>query len=206
MIALLDTSDDLRDCEEELGCPVGQLITPLTGFSLQYPELPKAIDNGAFVRFDAERFLSILKRESHFRESFLFVTVPDVPFSARRTLEVFDHWRVRSELRGWKLALAIQNGQEDLSIPWDQVEAIFIGGDDKFKDGPFAEQAIRAAKAIGKWVHVGRVNTPGRFEKFEKLGADSIDGSGLARYSWMRERIWNAYNKPTLFTPPDSPS
>jgi hypothetical protein len=47
-----------------------------------------------------------------------------------------------------------------------------------------------------------RVNGPGRFEWFEELGADSMDGSGLARYSHMREAIWKAYNEPTLFTSP----
>jgi hypothetical protein len=199
MIALLDTSEDLEVCEAELGAPVGQLLTPLTGFNLQYPDRPKAIDNGAFKRLLVDRFLALLKREQERRTSFLFVAVPDVPYSARRTLEVFEHWRVRKELHGWPLALVAQNGQEDLLIPWDLIQAIFIGGDDKFKDGIHAEAIIKAAKALGKWVHVGRCNTPGRFEKFESLGADSIDGSGLSRYSWMRERIYKAATSPRLF-------
>jgi hypothetical protein len=52
---------------------------------------------------------------------------------------------------------------------------------------------------MGKWVHVGRVNTPSRFEYFEKLGADSIDGSGLARFSWMRQRLHGEYAQPGLY-------
>ena len=35
MIVLLDTSHDLNTCAEELGCEVGQLLTPLTGFRLR---------------------------------------------------------------------------------------------------------------------------------------------------------------------------
>lgn len=50
-----------------------------------------------------------------------------------------------------------------------------------------------------KWVHVGRVNTPGRFERFEMLGAHSIDGTGLSRYSWMRERIMQRETEPRMF-------
>lgn len=38
MIVLLDTSEDLRRCATEIGCPVEQLLTPLTGFTAHYPE------------------------------------------------------------------------------------------------------------------------------------------------------------------------
>ena len=115
------------------------------------------------------------------------VVVPDVVSSARRTLEVFDHWSNR--LDGWPLALAIQDGQESLPIPWKYISAVFIAGSTEFKMSRHAEHVVRAAKALDKWVHVGRVNTPDRWEYFEKMGADSIDGSGIGRYSHMRADI-----------------
>jgi hypothetical protein len=37
-----------------------------------------------------------------------------------------------------------------------------------------------------------------RFEYFEELGADSIDGTGLSRYSHMRERIYSKAIQPNL--------
>ncbi len=40
-----------------------------------------------------------------------------------------------------------------------------------------------------KWVHIGRVNHGERWQHFKKLGADSADGTGIARYSHMREAI-----------------
>ena len=43
-----------------------------------------------------------------------------------------------------------------------------------------------AAQALGKWVHVGRVNHAERWQHFEELGVDSVDGTGLSRYSRMR--------------------
>ena len=52
---------------------------------------------------------------------------------------------------------------------------------------------------IGRWCHVGRVNTPGRFEMFEELGADSCDGTGLAQYQHMRKAILMNKTNPTLF-------
>lgn len=187
MIALLDTSESLHVCQAEIGCDVGQLLTPLTRFRLQNPALPWAIDNGAFTRFDERAFMSLLQREEHHKANCLFVTVPDVVTSARRTLEVFERWRGR--LAAWPLALAIQDGQQDLPIPWEDIAAVFIGGSTEFKLSPAAAHVVRAAKMLGKWVHVGRVNGPDRFAYFEEMGADSIDGSGIARYSHMRQAI-----------------
>jgi hypothetical protein len=65
--------------------------------------------------------------------------------------------------------------------------------------GRGAAAIIKTAQALGKWCHVGRVNTPGRFEHFEALGADSIDGTGLSRYSWMRRAIYEKATRPGLF-------
>jgi hypothetical protein len=189
MIALLDNGQDLDECAVELGCETGQLLTPLTRYRLRDPSRPWAIDNGAFAKFDREAFVSLLKREEYHKDRCLFVTVPDVVGSARRTLEVFEHWR--DQLGGWKLALACQDGQEHLPIPWEHIAAVFIGGSTNFKASIHATQIIKAANAIGKWVHVGRVNHPERYEHFEQLGVDSIDGSGIARYTHMRKAIAN---------------
>ncbi len=187
MIALLDNGQDLDECAVEIGCQVGQLLTPLTRYRLREPERPWAIDNGAFAQFGATAFLALLKREEHHRDRCLFVTAPDVVGSARRTLEVFEHWKPR--LAGWKLALACQDGQEHLPIPWDDIDAVFIGGSTSWKASDHAVHIIKAAKALDKWAHVGRVNHPARWEHFVKAGADSADGTGIARYSHMREAI-----------------
>lgn len=195
MLALLDTSEDFDVCESEIGCQVGQLMTPLNGFTLK--RRPFAIDNGAFSGFKEDAFLSRLRRAEADKADCLFVVAPDVVGSARRTLEVFERWLAR--LSGWQIALAAQDGQQDLPIPWDQIHAIFIGGSTQWKLSEHAAQVIRAAKALGKWVHAGRVNTPGRFEYFERLGADSIDGTGLSRFSWMREAIYARHKQLELF-------
>lgn len=202
MVALLDTSEDLAVAQTELGCPVEQLLTPLTRFTRQHPEAFFAVDNGAFAKFDADAFLALLEREKEAKHLCRFVSVPDVVGSARRTLEVFEHWRFR--MNGWPLALVAQDGQEDLPIPWKGIEAVFIGGTTAWKLSEHAAAICKAGKALGKWVHAGRVNTPARFEYFEKLGADSIDGTGLSRYSWMRERIHREAIQPCLISREES--
>lgn len=198
VIVLLDTNKDLDECAKELGVECEQLLTPLTRFNATKPYQSFAIDNGAFAGLNINSFCSLLNREWSRRSLCRWVAVPDVVGDARRTLEVFRHWQGRQELNEWPLAFVCQDGQEHLPIPWSRIEAIFIGGTTDWKMSNAAASCIKAAKAIGKWVHVGRVNTPGRFEYFQKLGADSIDGSGLARYSHMREAIYKSQNEPKL--------
>lgn len=188
MIVLLDSNaKQWAQAPAELGADleVGQLLTPLTRFADRGTRY--AIDNGAFAGFDAAGFLSLLERQKPHRDRCLFVAVPDVVGSARRTLEVFEHWRDR--LYGWPLALVAQDGQEDLPIPWRSIAAVFIGGSTEWKLSRHAEAIVKAAKAIGKWAHVGRVNTPQRFDRFLAMGADSIDGSGISQYSHMRREL-----------------
>jgi hypothetical protein len=193
MIALLDNGQDLDACAAELGCEVGQLLTPLTKYKLRNPDRPWAVDNGAFTGLDIRAFEALLGRHRVHQDKCLFVCAPDIVGSARRTLEVFEHWRPR--LAGWKIALACQDGQEHLPIPWDQIDAVFIGGTTAFKCSEGAAQIIRAAAAIGKWVHVGRVNHAARWDHFEQLGVNSTDGSGIARYSHMRKAIANRHDQ-----------
>lgn len=187
MIVLLDTSESIERCQVELGTSVeaGQLLTPLTRFRRKASAF--AIDNGAFAGFNASGFQSLLKREWGNRERCLFVAAPDVVGSARRTLEVFEHWMPK--LHGWKVALVAQDGQEDLPIPWRSISAVFIGGSTAWKTSQHAEAIVKAAKAMGKWAHVGRVNTPERFDKVLSWGVDSTDGSGIGQYTHMRAAL-----------------
>ncbi len=133
MIALLDNGQDLEQCAEEIGGEVGQLLTPLTRYKLRDPMKKWAMDNGGFVEADVPGLISLLKREEANRATCLFVAVPDVVGCARRTLEVFAHWKDKPELAGWPLALVCQDGQEDLPLPWDDFDAVFIGGSTKWK-------------------------------------------------------------------------
>lgn len=188
MIVLLDTSESLDVCSKELGCECEQLLTPLTRFKRQKPFDNFAIDNGAFSNFDPNAFRQLVARETGDKSLCRFIAVPDVVGSAIRTSECFDHWCPR--LSGWSLAYVCQDGQQYENIPWADIAAVFIGGTTEFKMGRHTIEIIKAAKAMEKWIHVGRVNTPGRFEYFENLGVNSIDGTGLSRFSWMRESIY----------------
>lgn len=125
------------------------------------------------------------------------MTAPDIVGSAQRTLELFGLWMPK--LAGWPIALACQDGQEQLPIPWGDISAVFIGGTTSWKCSIHVEQIIKTAKLFGKWVHVGRVNDPNRFQHFEALEADSCDGSGLARYTHMRVAVAGRGDQKNIF-------
>lgn len=186
---LLDTNrEKMTGAAEIFGCDessIGQLLTPLTCYH-NYDREVFAIDNGAYAGFYARAFFRLLDREMKNQARCKFVAVPDVVGSAIRTLELFHHFAPL--LRGWPLALVFQNGQEHLPIPWSEIKAVFIGGEpnvsgNEWKTSPAAAQIIRTAQALGKWVHVGRVNEKTRVRWCIEMGLDSVDGSGLSRFT-----------------------
>lgn len=164
---------------------LGQLLTPLTRYTVW--DGPFAVDNGAFSSFDAKRFAALLDRNSEHISRCLWVAMPDVPFAGRRTLECFHRWADRLEM--WPLALVLQEGIEDLDIPWDRLAAVFIGGADAFKTSKAAADCIKAANILGKRTHCGRVNTPARWRAMEEMGVETCDGTGLSRYDHMLDTV-----------------
>jgi hypothetical protein len=185
---LMISNHDLDEAEADSGMPCEQILSPHGRHQLKRENGGFCIDNGAFAKFSAVSFMSLLEREESRIKQCRFVAAPDVVGSARRTCEVFDKWY--GQLAGWPIAFVCQDGQESLPIPWDLIAAIFIGGSTEWKMGEHARHCIHAAKVIGKWVHVGRVNTHGRVEYFKNLGADSVDGTGLSRFKDNREKIF----------------
>ena len=196
---LIDKSpkDVARKAASPLVC--GQLLTPLT----RYADWKGVygIDNGAYSGFPAEEFRRLLKRQESRKADCLFVTCPDIVGAGQRSLELFKRRRLWIP-EGWRVALVVQDGMEDLEIPWDELDAIFVGGCDPWKDSKAAADIVKTATILGKWKHVGRVNTTKRFVHFADLGADSCDGSGVAIYDHMLEKIEKALAgnpEPTLF-------
>lgn len=184
---LIDTSGktlNKRMGESEL--ILGQLLTPLTNY--RHFGGVFAIDNGAFSSFDAVKFSRVLERQESNKDQCLFVTCPDIVGAGQRSIELYKQ-RKRWIPEGWKCAMVVQDGAESIEIPWGDMDAVFIGGNDPWKDSQAVVDIVRTAKILGLWVHVGRVNTPKRFDHFKSLGADSCDGSGIAKYDHMLERI-----------------
>jgi EAL domain-containing protein (putative c-di-GMP-specific phosphodiesterase class I) len=81
---------------------------------------------------------------------------------------------------GYPAALAAQNGLEHLPVPWNEFDVLFLGGDTDWKIGQHARRLTAEAKARGKSVHMGRVNSRRRLQIAAHMGCDSADGTYLA--------------------------
>ena len=167
----------------------GQLLTPLTGYRNFGGEF--GMDNGAFSGFQKKKWISMLNRNEEHYDKCLFVAAPDVVGSHIRTIELFEHFKRCEEVRHWKdkLCLVAQDGIESSRVDWSQFNAVFIGGSTDFKDSWRAHDFTKAALALGKHVHVGRVNGFKRWETYNEIGAHTCDGSGIAMYSHMLETL-----------------
>lgn len=164
---------------ERFGYDFWQLRTPLTRYA-RLENVPYGLDNGCFARFDRKTWERLLDDAETDRP--VFACLPDIVGDARRTLELFDAFKLQTN--GLPRALVLQDGIGRHRIPWDDLAAIFIGGSDDFKYSSEAVNAARTAKILGKWVHVGRVNTASRVRNWAEF-CDSLDGSGISQYDHM---------------------
>lgn len=161
---------------------IGLINTPNVGYApaVQAGYQWWAADNGCFSQgqaFSADRFTRWLDHQP--RANCLFVVAPDVPFDAEATLASFWDWSTKIRALGFPVALAAQNGLEDRGVPWVLLDAIFIGGDTEWKLGHAAARIGWQAKAEGKWLHMGRVNSKKRLARALAMHCDSADGTFL---------------------------
>ena len=120
-----------------------------------------------------------LVANAHHSKTCLFAVAPDVVGDAAATLEKSLPWLPKIRALGYPAAFVAQDGQEDLSLPWDDFDVLFIGGTTEFKLGRYARQLVADSKARGMWVHMGRVNSRKRFRYADAIGCDSVDGTFL---------------------------
>lgn len=140
-----------------------------------------ALDNDAFAAWDENRFKRALDYYAALPEC-LFVVVPDVVSNSQATLERFYQWRDYVKPYGYPLAFVLQNGQRLEEIPFADIGAVFIGGDDAYKLGGEIVSLVIEAHKRGKWVHMGRVNSQKRIRYARAIGCDSVDGTRTVRF------------------------
>lgn len=137
-----------------------------------------AVDNGCFAnQWDETRWLAYLERTPRIRCS--FVVAPDVPFDWEATWQRSAPYVPVIRNLGFPVAVAVQNGATADTVPWDELDAVFIGGDTAWKLGVRALEISRAAHDRDKPVHMGRANSQRRFRRAIEMMADSADGTFL---------------------------
>jgi hypothetical protein len=142
---------------------------------------PWAADNGRFSapeRYTDAAYLAWLAKRPH-QERCLFATAPDVVGDAAATLALSGPMFGPIRALGYRVAFVAQDGLEDLAVPWDDFDALFIGGTTEWKLSEAAHELAAEAKRRGKWLHMGRVNSLRRVRIAKAMGCDSVDGTYL---------------------------
>jgi hypothetical protein len=181
---------------------LGQIATPAAGNRV-LDRVDWIADNAVFAgRYPGDdAYLAWLAERAPYAPQCRFVVAPDVVADAAATLALSAPMLPRIRALGFPVALVAQDGLEDLTVPWDAFDVLFIGGSTEWKLGPAARRLTAEAKLHGKWVHMGRVNSRQRLLYADAIGCDSVDGTYLAfgpdrnlptLLSWLRELAWPA--------------
>jgi len=151
-----------------------------------------AVDNDCFSGFNEQRYVSMLRRMADRLQARgwagvpEFVTMPDAVGDHAETVRLWGIWHRHLATANFNRAFVLQDGSESEGwhgIPWDYIEALFIGGSTAFKLGTFAREMTDCARHMGKAVHMGRVNSVMRLNYARDIGCTSCDGSAMARWS-----------------------
>jgi hypothetical protein len=186
---------------------IGCMTTPAQGNVI--PDGAEyACDNGKFGKGwpGADAWFDWLARtvDRYGADRCLWAVAPDVPFDAAGTLAESLPRLARIRELGVPAAFAAQDGCDQLGVPWDAFDVLFIAGSTEWKTGPVAELLAREAKARGKQIHMGRVNSRQRLRTAEWFGCDTADGTYLAfgpdkNLALLRGWLDELHHAPSLF-------
>ena len=162
-----------------------------------------AADNGCFSnRWEHHVWEKWLKSNEQ-PETALFATVPDVVCDHQATIQRWNIYWQQVKTLGYKTAFVLQDNATIKSMPISDMDALFIGGSTKYKLSDDAYQIVQHCKSLGKWVHMGRVNSQRRMQIAYEWGCDSVDGTYLAFAPDANTprliRFMNAGTQPQLF-------
>ena len=159
---------------------LGMITTPGQG-NLIPPGAMICADNGCFGDGypGDDGFITWLETLHPHRDRCGFAVAPNVPMDMAASLQRSRPMLGRIRALGYPVALAAQNGAENLDLPWDDFNVLFLGGDTRWKLGPHAHALTRTARAHGKHVHMGRVNSLRRLRYADAIGCGSADGTFL---------------------------
>jgi hypothetical protein len=177
------------------------------------PENPKppsglkfGLDNGAWgcaqrkESFRAKEFTALFDRHGGQAD---FVVVPDIVAGGMDSFRFSVSWLNRLHVARLSL-FAVQDG-----MPFGEVGAllrtvqglgIFLGGTTEWKLRTMYQWGAVAA-ALGRYYHVGRVNTARRIRLCAESGANSFDGTSATRFSCTLPLLDAARKQPSLLRP-----
>lgn len=162
----------------------GVLTTPRSRYNIQKVVnlgMKWAMDNGCFIRYEPSEIVKMM-RDNQGIAGCLFMVAPDVVKNHDATLTLFWQWESIIASYGYPVAFVLQDGVSLESVPFEYIDAVFIGGSTDFKYSETVRIIVKEAKKRGLWVHNGRVNTIKRIRYTKALDCDSFDGTCYSRF------------------------
>jgi hypothetical protein len=169
---------------------VGVLIGPSYGKKVPIDSwMPFCLDNDAFTAWrdkktwDVEAWRKMLAWVRMTRLQPMWSAVPDVVANREATIANWGKYASEIQALGWPTAFCVQDGMKPQDVPAD-ADVIFVGGTDgwKFPNLPMWTEHFPR-------VHCARVNSPEMFEACERLGCESIDGTGWFRDPSRQDKV-----------------
>ena len=166
----------LADAQEQ-GYLIGMLCQP--NYGTPSIHITWAADTGIFGKtpFSLARYLRKLEQWRFAQGRCLFATAPDVVADWPGTLEKSLPVIPDIKRLGYPVALALQDGATSETVPWDILDAVFVGGTTEWKLSEDAYVLVAEANRRGLWTHMGRVNSLRRLQAADIAGYDSVDGT-----------------------------
>lgn len=162
---------------------VGVLIGPSYGKKVPIdPWMPFVLDNDAFTcwrdnkPWNESAWLNMLHWVAMTGMEPRWAAVPDVVANREATKANWPRYAHHIKRRGWKAAFCVQDGMTERDVPND-ADVIFVGGSDGWKF-PNLERWTSTFERV----HCARVNAPEMILACQRLGCESVDGTG-----WFRD-------------------
>lgn len=198
-----NSADKIHAYHGEYTHHAGLLRGPRSGNSVEKAialNMPWALDNDCFSEYHPKRILRMLYKLRGL-PGCKFAVVPDVVQDHEATLLLFKAWIGTYQALGYPPAFVLQNGVTLDTVPWGSISAIFIGGSTAFKYSETVREIVAVAKRHDLWVHIGRVNTPGRIRYSRSIGCDSFDGTAcsIAPRKRIAELLPHYTASPTIY-------
>lgn len=151
--------------------------------------MPFALDNDAFkawrdgTPWDLDAWRTMLRWFRMTGQKPLWAAVPDVVANREATIENWKQYSGEVLALGWPIAFCVQDGMTPDDVP-KNADVVFVGGSDRWKF-PNLEMWTNNFPRV----HCARVNAPEMFEACERLGCESIDGTGWFRDPSRQDKI-----------------
>ena len=156
------------------------IATPNSTRESQWVDATWCADNGCFSdKWDETRWWDWLVRHADRAATCAFAVAPDVVGDAWRSHLRAAPWLPQIRELGYSVAYVAQDGLQNLPVPWREFDVLFVGGTTEWKLSIHARRLAAEAKARGKRVHMGRVNSLKRLMYADAIGCDSVDGTFL---------------------------